>query len=375
MTGPTTTSPIQLPIIDISNPDDPVVGKAMLDAAIKYGFFYVDGRGSDFSAEEVERIFELSKKFFASPREEKASCTIRTDNRGWSGMHTETLDPEHQRIGDFKEAMNFGEFKNGKAQQPLPPSLIPHEAELDHFATSCNRTCARVMKLLALGLEIPPDFFVTRHDPSTGPTGSILRLLYYPSLRSPAASANYRPDVDVRAGAHSDYGTITLLFQRPGQPGLEILTPEGTWASVPVWPDSHHSNKQTQEEGGATFPPIVVNIGDLLSFWTNGLLKSTVHRVVFPLSQGEGDDSAAATQEDRYSVVYFCHPVGSTALVPLPSPLVERAARERQQEEAAEAAKVGFGGGAGSLGEKRTLTAKEYLDQRLQATYGHREKA
>lgn len=59
MTGPTTTSPIQLPIIDISNPDDPVVGKAMLDAAIKYGFFYVDGRGSDFSAEEVERIFEL----------------------------------------------------------------------------------------------------------------------------------------------------------------------------------------------------------------------------------------------------------------------------------------------------------------------------
>lgn len=144
---------------------------------------------------------------------------------------------------------------------------------------------------------------------------------------------------------------------------------------MPVWPDSHHSNKQTQEEGGATFPPIVVNIGDLLSFWTNGLLKSTVHRVVFPLSQGEGDDSAAATQEDRYSVVYFCHPVGSTALVPLPSPLVERAARERQQEEAAEAAKVGFGGGAGSLGEKRTLTAKEYLDQRLQATYGHREKA
>lgn len=58
MAGPT-TSPIQLPIIDISNPDDPAVGKTMLDAAIKYGFFYVDSRGSDFSAEEVERIFGL----------------------------------------------------------------------------------------------------------------------------------------------------------------------------------------------------------------------------------------------------------------------------------------------------------------------------
>jgi isopenicillin N synthase-like dioxygenase len=53
------TSPIQLPIIDISNPEDPVIGKAMLDAAIKYGFFYVDSKGSDFSKEEVDRMFGL----------------------------------------------------------------------------------------------------------------------------------------------------------------------------------------------------------------------------------------------------------------------------------------------------------------------------
>lgn len=116
-------------------------------------------------------------------------------------MHTETLDPEHQRVcnlpslllfpyaitnifiqtGDFKEyglfflsshliritktvqtdtahpstrAMNFGEFRDGKAQQPIPSSLVPHERELCHFAELCNKTCSRILKLMALGLEV-----------------------------------------------------------------------------------------------------------------------------------------------------------------------------------------------------------------------------
>jgi isopenicillin N synthase-like dioxygenase len=50
--------------------------------------------------------------------------------------------------------MNFGEFKDGKAQQPLPPSLAPHEAEIGHFASLCNKTCNRILKLLALGLQV-----------------------------------------------------------------------------------------------------------------------------------------------------------------------------------------------------------------------------
>lgn len=50
--------------------------------------------------------------------------------------------------------MNFGEFKDGKAQQPLPPSFAAHEAELGRFMELCNRTCARVLELLALGLGV-----------------------------------------------------------------------------------------------------------------------------------------------------------------------------------------------------------------------------
>ena len=58
-TEPVTETPINLPIIDISNPDDPAVGKAMIDAAATHGFLYVDSRGTDFTAEDVDEAFEL----------------------------------------------------------------------------------------------------------------------------------------------------------------------------------------------------------------------------------------------------------------------------------------------------------------------------
>lgn len=286
--------------------------------------------------------------------------------------------------------MNFGDFKDGKAQQPLPPSLTPYEAEINGFAELCNKTCTRILTLLALGLEVrnqphiqpirsthpPPsplsiqnyiyiyqqptqiqeDFFTTRHDSSTGSTGSILRYLYYPSIFSPSTAA-YKHDKDVRAGAHSDYGSITLLFQRPGQPGLEILTPEGSWAPVPIVP-----GPAAQAEG-YPFPPILVNIGDLLSYWTDGLLKSTVHRVVFPLAE-----QRSPNPQDRYTLVFFCHPVDQTELVPVPSGIV---AAHRERSGGVPDGRIGFGGGAGNLVPgKRPLTAHEHLMSRLEATYG-----
>ncbi|KAL5051814.1 hypothetical protein BDW71DRAFT_632 [Aspergillus fruticulosus] len=360
-------TPIELSVLDISNPEDPAVGKAMLDAATKYGFLYVDSKGTDFTAEDVRKAFERSKSLFASPIGEKEACRIQSNNRGWSGMHSEILDPEHQRTGDFKEAFNFGEFTTeGKAQQPLPPALARHEAEIGNFASLCTKTCNRILSLLSLGLKISPSFFTTRHDPTKGPTGCILRYLYYPSVSAPQ-TADYDHTVDVRAGAHSDYGSITLLFQRPGQPGLEILTPEGTWAPVAVEP-GRPSPSGNDENGKFAFPPILVNIGDLLSYWTDGLLKSTVHRVVFPASERTGNSS-----QDRYSIVFFCHPVDSTELVPVPSEVV-KAYREKKGAGAREM--VGFGGGAGNLEPgKRTLTAAEHLAMRLNATYDFRREA
>ena len=91
------------------------------------------------------------------------------------------------------------------------------------------------------------------------------------------------------------------------------------------------------------YPPILVNVGDLMQFWTKGLLKSTVHRVVFP--EGEG--------RDRYSIAYFCHPLDQVRIEDVPSEVV----RERGASE-------GAGGEGGEI-----ITAKGYLQKRLAETY------
>lgn len=96
---------------------------------------------------------------------------------------------------------------------------------------------------------------------------------------------------------------------------------------MPVYPSG-------TAEGEA--PPILVNVGDLLSYWTGGLLRSTVHRVVFP-EEGAGGG-------ERYSMAYFCHPAGGVELGAVPS---ERVRRE------------GKGGEGGSV-----MTADEHLQMR-----------
>lgn len=128
-----------------------------------------------------------------------------------------------------------------------------------------------------------------------------------------------------------------MLFRLRGQAGLEVQTREGAWAAVPVCPAG--------TEGDAA-PPILVNIGDLLSYWTGGLLRSTVHRVVFPGPRGSLIEGETDT-EPRYSIAYFCHPVGTMPLAPVPSERV-RAFIE------------GHGAGA----EPEVMTADEHLQMR-----------
>lgn len=336
-----TSSGIQLPVIDISDMT-PEVGKKLLQAAREYGFLYIDTNGTGFMERMVEREFELSRNFFALPEAEKEACRIDHSNRGWAGLQGEILDPQRQRKGDFKEVFNIGELRDGQPQQPMPKALEKYVDELVQFEARCRAVCNRILDLLALGLEVEePTFFSSRH---TQPSGCTVRWLYYPAI---PADSDYQPEVDVRAGAHSDYGSITLLFQRPSQPGLEIRTSEDEWAPVPVIPDGYKTS--------ATLPPILVNIGDLLSYWTNGLLKSTVHRVIFPRQARRGG-------EDRYSIAYFCHPADDADLVPVPSKLVAQRILEDGTE-------VGYGGGAAT---KRAITAREHLTNRLEATYGFR---
>ena len=210
------------------------------------------------------------------------------------------------------------------------------------FVDKCHALCRHILTLLAKGLRIAGDaggssWFSARHD---GPSGSVLRLLFYPSLPD---SSDYNPEEDVRAGAHSDYGSVTLLFRFPSQPGLEILTQSGSWAPVPVDPNP---------SSGSNTLPILVNLGDIMSYWTGGLLKSTVHRVVFPKS-GEGPQGC----EDRYSIAYFCHPEDDAQLTDIPSPIVQ-----------AHRSQTNFRSSDNHNG--KVVTARDHLNSRLAATYG-----
>lgn len=288
-------------------------------------------------------------------------------------MHYETLDPKNQRVshqssshppphslthshphllqvGDFKEAFNFGEpSPQGLLQQPIPPTISSSSAFITDFHTSCYRLSLRLNTLLGIGLSVtPPSFFTSAHLRENGASGTILRLLYYPAQSSiTSEEGEEKSDGDVRAGAHSDYGSLTLLFRLKGQAGLEIQTREGEWVPVPVCPPGTEDDAQ---------PPILVNIGDLLSYWTNGLLRSTVHRVVFPgagagASEGSnGMVEGESGEGERYSIAFFCHPVGTSKLEPVPSERVRKFGEENGQVK--------------KNGERKMLTADEHLMSR-----------
>ncbi|KAI9720935.1 MAG: hypothetical protein M1828_005505 [Chrysothrix sp. TS-e1954] len=334
----------QIPVIDLRSQK---AAEDVFNAACDYGFIFVKHEGLGLSPTDVAEMFHISQDFFSAPRDVKAECTINSaksgTNHGWLSMHAESLDPQRSKKGDLKEAFNMGEYRDGRSQQPLPQPLKPHEQSIGQFMAKCHELCDRVLEALAAGLGIPEEhggtkWFSERHDKSKRPSGSILRFLYYPQL--PEALTR-DPREDIRAGAHSDYGSVTLLFRLPGQPGLEILTKSGDWAAVPTNPDD--------SAGPDDALPILINIGDLLSYWTNGLLKSTVHRVVFPDASGPGTES-----DDRYSLAYFCHPLDDAQLVHVPSSVIRKHKPKPEDVQ---------------KGTSNVKTARDHLNARLAATY------
>ncbi|KAF2264727.1 Clavaminate synthase-like protein [Lojkania enalia] len=331
-----------IPVIDISDPS-PEVAQQVLDAASTHGFLFIKNDGVTIPPKDISDMFELSSKFFRASRKEKEAYTIHSEkaggkNRGWVSMQGESLDPENSKQGDPKEAFNIAEPY--PTLQPLPPLLSASIPLISRFQISCHTLCKNILTLLGIALNISPtaggpDWFSIRHDQARGPSGTIFRMLYYPLSSTP------QDKTSIRAGAHSDYGSVTLLFRLPGQPGLEVLKSDGTWAAVPVNPNPSQLHD----------PPILVNIGDLLSFWTSGMLKSTVHRVTF--SGGE----------ERYSMAYFCHPLDDVALEGIPSGIIEE--YKGGEEIEGQRRKIGLEGASGKV-----LTAKEHLDRRLKVTYG-----
>lgn len=347
-------SPMSNPLqfIDISGPQEKTAAD-LLKAATEQGFLFVDGH--DFTQQEVNQLFDLSKDFFTgTEHSEKKKYAIKSNNIGYTDFSNEQLDPRKAR--DFKEGYNFGyiNFKTGEynlsedyyykrtetndpSENPVPELFKQNEPLVVSTMQKLHNTAREILRLITIALEIEDEeFFTKRHDQEE-PSGTVFRMLRYPLIREDDldSTGNGTFDPTIRAGAHTDYGALTLLLQREGQQGLELQMDkdkdsDDSWVKVPYVASKH--------EGKA--PPLVVNFGDLLSYWTSGVLRSTVHRVKF--SPGETRTS------DRYSVVFFVHPSNKTTLDPVPSELVKK---------------------AGKGVTPPAITALDHLKQRLEETY------
>lgn len=184
---------------------------------------------------------------------------------------------------DLKESFEIG--RDGVEGHPnqWPDKLDTEGAgfktTMTEFYLQCREINRLVMSAIAIGMGLGEHFF----DDFVKVGDNNLRLLHYPPVKKEVFEKN---NGQVRAGAHSDFGSITLLFQDT-RGGLQVQTLDGGWLDV------------TPIEG-----TVIVNAGDLLERWSNDAIKSTKHRVVEPPVREEGVDEYPA----RYSIAYFCSP-------------------------------------------------------------------
>lgn len=226
------------------------------------------------SPSERKHVFETSAKYFRLPLDTKLSQSMPSieSNRGYSASGQEKLGSES---ADLKETLHVGR-ENDKNYPNLWPAeegeLVDFKETIAGFYDFCARMSVEVMRAIAVGLDIDEQYF----DGFMSSGDHKLRLLHYPEVNRDVFKSN---ENQVRAGAHTDYGAVTLLFQ-DGRGGLQVKTPTGGYINA------------TPIENA-----VIVNAGDLLARWSNDTVKSTVHRVVEPPFAGDRDTCPA-----RYSI-------------------------------------------------------------------------
>ncbi|KAK8162519.1 hypothetical protein BKA80DRAFT_343062 [Phyllosticta citrichinensis] len=246
----------------------------------------------------VQPAFTGSAQFFARPQDQKDTMAWYSAkaNRGYVAHGREKVtradfagdvDALRKAVPDLKESMEIGRDDDPDCPNMWPDAIDDEgklfKSTMKDFWKACALLHQDIMKAVALGLGLNADWF----DGYIDKGDNTLRLLHYPEVDK---SIFQREDgqLQVRAGEHSDYGSLTLLFQDL-RGGLQVLSPEGTY--VDAKPISG---------------TVVVNAGDLLARWSNDTIQSTKHRVVEPPLQPGQED--LEKYPARYSIAYFCNP-------------------------------------------------------------------
>jgi len=278
---------VSIPTIDISgifsNPGVRAdVGAQLVAAYREWGFSYIEGH--PIGPQLMERVFAQSRAFHAQSLETKLDLQVDRSHRGYipfksstdvtSSVDTVTKPNQSESfmmIGEIPD----GYFLAGSDRWPDLPGFQETMQEYREVMTSLARSLIEVLAE-ALGDT------GTLVDDFTQPT-TWLRLLHYPPQdpQSPADEYGSAP--------HTDFGGITLLATEDVG-GLSVRTPTGDWVDVPPKPDA-----------------FVMNVGDMLHRYSNGILRSTPHKVT------------NRTGRERYSVPFFFDPAIDATVAPLPA--------------------------------------------------------
>jgi isopenicillin N synthase-like dioxygenase len=224
----------------------------------------------------IDAAWNAAKTFFDQSVEVKQAAKAPYPGYpyGYMGPNSEALAASRgvSTPPDLKESFNGGPLS-------VPPGMTDKEAlafcyaptiwpsapegfkaAWEAYYAALEDLAARLMKLFAAALSLPEDFF----DGVIDHPVSALRALNYPAQTVPPQPGQ------LRAGAHSDYGSLTILLPQAGSKGLQIEKPDGSWLDVPPIPGA-----------------FIINIGDLMQRWTNDRWVSTVHRVINPANPEE----------------------------------------------------------------------------------------
>ncbi|TVY82339.1 Oxidoreductase vrtI [Lachnellula suecica] len=272
--------------------ENPAESARLFQASKDLGFFYLDLR-DDFEGEkiltEADEFFQLAPEFYRLGREElsRYDYKSRGSYMGYKGYGSAVVDE--------KGNIDRNEFYNipkddflGISEKPFdhPQLLYQKENLIKSYMHNAHALVLTILSHLNTHLHLPPNTLQSLHELNT-PSGDQIRI-----VKSPP-----QPELDQRTalGKHTDFGSITILFNRLG--GLQILPPPSL---VPAG----------QEPQWTYVKPLpghcIVNLGDAMAKFTNGLLRSNIHRVVAPPGE-QGKDT-------RYSLVCFARPADDVVL-------------------------------------------------------------
>ncbi|MBC2606689.1 isopenicillin N synthase family dioxygenase [Pelagicoccus albus] len=276
----------KLPIIDFTpflqeGPEGrQAVANAIVSAAREVGFCYVKNFG--MSQDFMDAAFAVSEAFFKNPA--KTSTPFKVElNHGYGGLKGEALDPS--KPADLKETLTLRDVAKtpSGADYWVNPEF---EAFMRCLYASMRRSASTIMQAFAMGLELPVDYFDQRHSGEV----QTLRLLHYPPCK-------FVSEGQLGAGEHTDYGTLTVLFQ-DNKGGLQVQGLDGEWIDAPPIPGT-----------------AVINTGDLMARWSNDTLRSTPHRVI---------PRPAAMKEGRQSIAFFSDPDSDVLIEPFATCVSEK---------------------------------------------------